>query len=317
MYKLTIQIPTYNRPTEVEKLIEHLIEEIRINKLNARVKINIYENPSIIKINWLKYGNKINVLENKNNIGATENIIQCMSKADAEYVWILGDDDYPRKGFIKKLIDELDKEEIDIVLLKTKWYAKEIIKITPTEIVNFKYHNIEEIIKQNKGIELTFISGFIYNRNKYIEIGEDYTKLAKTNFSHLEVLLKMIGLKDIKIAYTDKYVINATGGASGGYNLIQAFNEELAEIYDNYIADKKLKEILRIKQMERLVKFIYSLKRGRVGEFKKEEIIEIKTKKNYFINERNLKILNKLPPLVILIVIAYINIIIKIKSLHK
>lgn len=110
---LTVTIPTWNRAKLLEELLSELIEQIISDNLHNKIEILISNNgsedetESLVltlksKHNFITYNN------NGINKGARYNVLKCMELANAEYLMLLGDDDRPKKGSLKKIINFLE-----------------------------------------------------------------------------------------------------------------------------------------------------------------------------------------------------------------
>lgn len=110
--KLSICIPTYNRPIH----LENCLESIYISKKNCKdfkFEVCISDNGSkhnIIKI-VKKYSKKLNVKFNrfKRNLGITPNFLKVVEMASGEFVWTIGNDDLLLPDTLKKISNLLNK----------------------------------------------------------------------------------------------------------------------------------------------------------------------------------------------------------------
>lgn len=94
--KLSICIPTYNRPIH----LENCLESIYISKKNCKnlnFEICISDNGSKYDIGKIikKYSKKLNIKFNKfkRNLGITPNFLKVVDMATGEFVWTIGNDD--------------------------------------------------------------------------------------------------------------------------------------------------------------------------------------------------------------------------------
>lgn len=89
--KLTITIPTYNRPTQIQHQVRSLLPQLR-----PGVEILIRDNASEIPVQSLfseEELSKITIKRNTTNIGPDANIAGCLYDVNQGWVWLLGDDD--------------------------------------------------------------------------------------------------------------------------------------------------------------------------------------------------------------------------------
>ncbi|WP_342597474.1 glycosyltransferase [Cyanobacterium aponinum UTEX 3222] len=121
MNKLTIALPTYNRPAQIiEKLIFFLKE---IQYVEA-VKIVVSDNASSIKpdkdyFEKLISSERVIYNVNEKNIGLIGNYIRCIETTDTEFVWVVGDDDILTEGIVQSIMLQINKySDLAIIHLK-------------------------------------------------------------------------------------------------------------------------------------------------------------------------------------------------------
>jgi glycosyltransferase involved in cell wall biosynthesis len=115
MPKLSICIPTYNRSKYLLNCLNSILIAKRMSNLNFEVCISDNKsNEKILPIiNRFKKRYKIVFKKNKKNIGIAKNIIQSVSMAKGEFVWILGNDDLVLPNTFKTL-EKLFSENSDV-----------------------------------------------------------------------------------------------------------------------------------------------------------------------------------------------------------
>ena len=170
-YKLlTIAIPTYNRNEILCRNLEELILQ-----MGDWVELLIVDNASDIPVeNSLKKlisGNSnpnIRIVRNKENIGGNANVLRCIEEANSDYIWILGDDDYPLKDALEKIHLEIKNREA----MWISFYSPDDCQ--PTRSKNFHLKTLSDFLSNLKSIsELVFCSINIYSL-KYIRHGLEF-----------------------------------------------------------------------------------------------------------------------------------------------
>ena len=114
--KLSICIPTYNRPNQ----LPNCLNSIYIAKKNSSLDFDvcISDNNSSYDIAKLieNYRNKLNIVLNINNenIGYQSNLSKVISISNSEFVWAIGDDDLLVPQSLK-ILEKLfnDHNEVD------------------------------------------------------------------------------------------------------------------------------------------------------------------------------------------------------------
>lgn len=116
---LTINIPTYNRSTYLQKLFESI--ESDLIELGEIVEINILDNCStdntsaVIK-NIQSRHECIKYICNPENIGAIANIYKAHRLGSGQYLWVMGDDDYLAHGAFRRIITALQERPSALLL---------------------------------------------------------------------------------------------------------------------------------------------------------------------------------------------------------
>ena len=95
MTKLEIWIPTYRRPAPLRHTVQSLLPQ-----LDATTTLHILDNHSpepvtheLLGVSDSAVRERICIERNSVNIGGNANIARCFERCDADYMWLLGDDD--------------------------------------------------------------------------------------------------------------------------------------------------------------------------------------------------------------------------------
>ena len=108
---LEIGIPTYNRCRQLNRLLTILEEEVKsvpdVVSIRIRVSNNNSSDNTQAMLQQHPFRGSVAVQTNEENIGALRNIWSLYENSRAQYVWIISDDDIPKPGALKKIIDTL------------------------------------------------------------------------------------------------------------------------------------------------------------------------------------------------------------------
>jgi glycosyltransferase involved in cell wall biosynthesis len=144
MKLLQICFQTYNRYQFLKKNLEFLIEEIKRDKLKKEVEILVGDDKSddktgdyLLKISK-KYPYLLKYYRNKKNLGLPANTFKMIEKAKGKYLWFLSDDDFIKKGSLKKIVENLKKMQPDSYFLD---YSP-----VQTNIKKFSFKKIKSIL---------------------------------------------------------------------------------------------------------------------------------------------------------------------------
>ena len=132
--KLEILIPTFHRKKQLKKNLNNIISIIANNDLKNTIGVFVSDNcsedgtkellQSYAQIHYLRF-----VIQ-KVNIGGNPNISYLLTHSDAEYLMLLGDDDYFDDGYLLKVMSYLTNNN-DIELIIPNCY----------NTLNYRYRN--------------------------------------------------------------------------------------------------------------------------------------------------------------------------------
>lgn len=106
--KLTIAIPTYNRLRQLRTTVQLLLPQ-----LTPDVVVTIIDNasPKPVTLEELQvtpsHQGTVRVRRNRFNIGGVANMLRCLETCETDYVWVLGDDDYPADDCIDTIVSAI------------------------------------------------------------------------------------------------------------------------------------------------------------------------------------------------------------------
>lgn len=109
---LTISIPTYNRPELLHKCLVEIFNQIQ-DKPNVSVYVADDSDGNENKV-WVEKAKQhypqatIEYVINKKNLGIDENIKNCIRSPQAEYIWLLGEDDLLTPNAINTVLESIE-----------------------------------------------------------------------------------------------------------------------------------------------------------------------------------------------------------------
>lgn len=242
---LTIAIPTYNRAKYLDLCLDRI--NIEINSLNEEqkrlVEVCVADNGStdntteIVARHQASFGKGFVNVRASNNMGMDFNFTRCYELAKTPYVWLIGDDDVLLPGGLKKVLDVLINNEVDLLYVNNYWFS-DSYKQEPMGNKTYGITTFESSLSfaRYTNVMLTYLSGLIVRSG----IGANYRdELAGSNLVQLSWVLPL--LRDGKRFMTiNDFVIAAKGSNSGGYGLINVFGNGLKKITDDILKDKPL-----------------------------------------------------------------------------
>jgi len=120
---LDICIPTYNRASHLAQLLSQLSEFLRIQNLGDQVRVFVSNNCSTdstaaVLRAWQAEESSWRLESQVSNIGMMQNFQYLIEQSDAEYVWLLGDDDLINSApGLSEVIYELESHRPGLLLL--------------------------------------------------------------------------------------------------------------------------------------------------------------------------------------------------------
>lgn len=131
---LSICIPIYNRLSCLEKMLSRFLEDQELfqNKIDLLISDNASQDDLKSCVDkYKKLGLKIRYNRNESNLGPDGNFLYCFNHVLGHYCWLLGSDDVPVEGFLRKLVGYLEENEYG--LFHIKCYAKDYFGLTNYE----------------------------------------------------------------------------------------------------------------------------------------------------------------------------------------
>jgi glycosyltransferase involved in cell wall biosynthesis len=165
--KLTIGIPTYNRPLALIELLKCLYSlSVSENYFNILILDNSENDITEVQLFEAEYLNKVNLkyIKHDQNIGFDNNILQLYLNTSTDYLWLIGDDDLPEDNCLIYIFKALSSNP-DIVLIPFR---------QPSSLILPNYQNDPfEIIHDNAIVASLLISktgkisSFLYKINQF------------------------------------------------------------------------------------------------------------------------------------------------------
>jgi glycosyltransferase involved in cell wall biosynthesis len=214
---LTIAIPTYNRPIEIQRQIRLLLPQ-----LTEQVKLVVYDNssePSVKSYFTDEELEKVLLIRNKVNVGADANIARCFENCTTQWLWTLSDDDFVRKDVVVFLLELLNRNSETVFLNFCKG-------------ISFKTSGFNELAKEFKS-SIVFSSSFtmsscLYNMEKIQTSLQDYYNNLSSMMGTIIMVLKYVQRNDTAVCeFMDE-------------TLIESYNDQVGWDYRIYIRRTRL-----------------------------------------------------------------------------
>lgn len=230
MKKLAICIPNYNRSQKLGRLLVTAVEQIDSGRLYDRVEICVSDDCSTenikpvvekILIQYPRLQLKFHV--NPKNMGMDYNFVNCVQMADAEFCWIIGNDDLPAENGLKNVLVHLENknEKIDILvcpfdvydehgtLLRTIYPLKDMEQecLLFHTADNEGYCDLIERINDGNAI-FCFLSNVVFRRAAWIRHGNMFMDKMDTIFIQMYMNLQTLKEGAVYKYIPDKFIKN-------------------------------------------------------------------------------------------------------------
>jgi|GEM_PF-2217024 glycosyltransferase involved in cell wall biosynthesis len=181
--KLSIAIPNYNRLEKLKRLVDEVIRQIQIGKLEEDVQICIsddfsLEDPSEIMNEFIEKFPLIDIkyTRKNSNQGMDCNFLDSVLLSDAEFCWIIGNDDVPTEDALEKLIEYINLNDFDFLVTPFDVFSEVGEYRTTIEPLEFRekisFNTFKKLdrdklvlgIRHNSGL-FGFLSNVIFRRS--------------------------------------------------------------------------------------------------------------------------------------------------------
>lgn len=214
MRKLAICIPNYNRAGKLDRLLQMAAGQIARDWLYDKIEICVSddcssENIQSVVANVCAQYPQLHLTfhVNEKNMGMDYNFLNSVLMSDAEYCWIIGNDDLPEEDSVKSILGHLDNEEgnTDICVCPFDIYDENgnvINTIYPIrdekeEILSFNTADADVyadlIERTNNGNALfCFLSNVVFKRSAWIRHGNMFQDKMDTIFIQMYMNLQTL-----------------------------------------------------------------------------------------------------------------------------
>ena len=251
---LSICIPTFNRSRFLVELLEGLLPQlIALPTHGPGLDLVISDNASTddtaeVIAAFQARGLCARYVRNPTNLGADANFLQCLSLAEAKYVWVLGDDDLVMPGALAALLSLLAQgeasDDFDLVYLSSFGFAGSLPQPPAGAVLQDNFSRFAEIVtdgaylleKVNALIGL--ISVVIINRDRLLATPHPpLTNLNGTNLLQTGWIFPLLHGR-CRVLYLWQRLLGYRHFNSGGWGICEVFGVRLERIARQYFSDE-------------------------------------------------------------------------------
>jgi glycosyltransferase involved in cell wall biosynthesis len=271
---LTIAIPTFNRCGFLGQLLASLGEQTRGEE---RVEVLVSDNASADETAAVVerargLGLRLTYVRNAENVGADGNFLQCYERAAGKYVWIFSDDDLLRPGAVGLILDELSRDEYELVYVSSAGFSGEAKLVPARSALRPRVCADPADFVRRVHIFTTMISGNIINKDRVEEIGhEPFAKLLGSQLIQLGwTFTALRGHR--KSLYVEEELVAYRLGNTGGYGVCRVFGPVLSSVAEDWLGVPRLSRLIVNASLQRLLPGCLSAARGeRPGAYLRED----------------------------------------------
>lgn len=286
---LQISIPTFNRFATLQPLLNALKNQIEQRVENVKsCRVVVFDNCST-EAGYASLANdKLFKQDNfayhrhENPLGMEGNIVCCYERAQADYVWIFGDDDMPAQGLISSVVDLLTFDAPDLLYLDSKWVNQSDVFKTANLLEIPQYWNrltTPWLLARSAGTSLTFLSSIVVKKKVLMSKGGNPRELVGTQMPQMAWVLPALA-QDSKLIESISYCIVASRGNSGGYQVLDVFARRYPDALhtaERYVRADVAKALRSELIQNYLPGLIYQLKNDSLGRFDSSERMPVTT----------------------------------------
>jgi len=184
--KLSIFIPTYNRPSILKSNLVNIISQAREYDIPVHISDDS-DNEETKKIieEYMKKYNFLHYSQNIPSLGHDRNIVSCLSNKESEYIWLMGDSMSISDNAIKIILDIIELESPNIISCGAE---NRSIEIDSSHIYDKDY------ILEKFGWHNTLTGTTIYSKNA-LNFVHDLDLLECKNFPQISIIFKALNKK--------------------------------------------------------------------------------------------------------------------------
>ena len=232
---LTIIVPTYNRADSLALLLATLRSELA--GMASVVTVMVSDNassdrtPEVTRAMQAEWPELV-VRRQVTNVGGDENFCSCVDLVTSRYFWILSDDDLPKRGVIRQLLDLLRARAPWLVYMQSEWLAPVTGPDQGERVGALRTRQLDTAaFARQVHVWITFLSGVIVNRDQLLQMleGQPIRRFSGSSLVQLGWILPLFRADGHFLYVADRCIL-ATKDNSGGYQLLTVFGAGFARI---------------------------------------------------------------------------------------
>lgn len=229
---LCICIPIYNRQDYLMRMLDRFYEDAVLFQEDICLIVSDNCSQQDLKSccdRFLLKGLNLYYHRNEENLGSNGNFLWCFNHVNGKYLWLLGSDDVPKKGFLRDVIKLLKEKDYGLIHYSMSDAEKRIAEYTDGNqmIVDVNYW-------------ITFMSSNIIQSSSLSSV--NLSKYLSTWLIQVPAYINAcFSSSKNAIVYGPRPFESDTDNINnGGYNFFQVFIENLLGIYGEFVEKGQL-----------------------------------------------------------------------------
>ena len=222
---LSICIPTYNRPDELNNLLNNFILPA-IQAYGMELEFIVCDNSdaALASINKKNVSHKVSYHWNENNIGFAKNVLKCTGLARGKYIWLLPDNDQIVFTAFCELVKSLQERDADCILVPFKYrdmFNREFSQ--KYDFIDSQNSILSDLFNHQAFIPFTLLSSAVVRRGGW-EMPSTIFEFSENTFVQIPLLLSMLTARS-RIYVLKSVVINYNVEYMGRFNPLKSFQD--------------------------------------------------------------------------------------------
>ncbi len=224
--RLAIAVPTYDRNARLAETLRSLLPQLRLRGTPVSILDNHSPTPVADTLAGLEglvsCRELVTIHRNVANIGLSANVLRCFEVTeDADWIWVLGDDDPPAPHAVETIytrLEELDRQIGDTATCHLKFDSCYAPKTKDTVSIN----GIDELAKilanKDEYSNFLFLSSGVYHRTTFLQVLASGYRAANTLAPHITMLLASVADGRRVLRHPGELVTTRRGGERSSWD---------------------------------------------------------------------------------------------------
>ncbi|GAB4300408.1 MAG: hypothetical protein Fur0025_40050 [Oscillatoriaceae cyanobacterium] len=222
---LSICIPTFNRSECLLKNLTRLLPEITTDMEIVISDNNSDDNTPYVVDKFIRDNSQecsIRFMRQKENVGFDKNVAAVVDYARGKYCWLLGDDDYLKKGCIQQIINLIKSNNLTFIMTNYSWMVSTNGTLSPPQInghnqpalffdnfSKFFFYSSKNSYFYYLGMNILFMSTCIVKKNIWLESFTEVKDYLGIHCIHVFTIINML-MKEPAICFVTDPLIEGT-----------------------------------------------------------------------------------------------------------